>query len=214
MLQRERGLNRNTTCIWYVGSVGAQALFLPIRPRIKKKRKKKKETAWRASCFQQRTAVAADFLACGWQRPMDWFVLWCGHFQRQQSIYYTTDTQLPRGRLTKIYIYIYICMNTTSYVIRSFPLCGAKFLHPAQMIELDRHPRRPPKQKITYRSGVCAWPRERLSCEMRNLVESHQNFASRVKHFDCACATYTGVGWAMTPWRILLWVAHYPGWQQ
>ena len=39
------------------------------------------------------------------------------------------------------------------YVIRSFPLCGVKVLHPERMISLDRQLWRPPKQK-TKKNGM------------------------------------------------------------
>ena len=45
-----------------------------------------RRVAWRVSCI--RSACEADSLAYGRQRRMNWFALWCRHFQREQWGYY------------------------------------------------------------------------------------------------------------------------------
>ena len=54
---------------------------------------------------------------------------------------------LPETALDALRNYLVGAMPYKHYVMRSFPLCGVKVLHPAQIIELDRQPCRRPKHK-------------------------------------------------------------------
>ena len=93
---------------------------------------------WRVSYILLRTACEADFgtfmrifFAYWWQHRNNVFVFRCGHFQcdnfqKQQRLHHLTVSWVPCR------------IRSTHYVVRSFPLCG-KVLHPAQMIQLDRH---------------------------------------------------------------------------
>ena len=54
----------------------------PWRCSARGKIEHRARVAWKVSCILLRTACAADFLAYGWKRRMDWIAFRCYHFQR------------------------------------------------------------------------------------------------------------------------------------
>ena len=94
------------------------------------------------NCTLPRTAHKTDFgtlclLSCVWiKASMSYFVFWCGH-SRGSNGYVLLCNSLV-GALPYSY-----------YVMRSFPLCGVRALHPVQCGLTQQPPWRPPIKKHT-----------------------------------------------------------------
>ena len=88
-----------------------------------------------------RTALNTDFdtlclLSCLWMTaPTSYFVFWCGHPRDSHGYYYVTELLCflvwPLQRQQWVSLCNCLVLRSYShYVVRSFPSCGVRVLHP------------------------------------------------------------------------------------